>query len=361
MNCILNIFVIFKQIIFQILYIIFFYINKNKSRTILIIFTDCSNSYSNLLCLELELIRKNIPYKKTFNNKNLKNLFIISRSSIIFIDQSNYFLSYIKLYSFTQVIQCWHGGGLYKKVGFDNCENRNWSKIKRIYRNINFLNISDDKLKQFYSNMFHIDLSYILSFGLPRTDLLFQKNIMLEKRKFYNLYPELENKKICLYAPTFREKKGIREQPKLMDIESVNKNIAKRGYVLIFRSHPTLKYQHDNVVNVSHLDLDFILTVSDILITDYSSILFDFSYFKRPIILYIPDLKEYQEYDRRLYLKPSSLVGEKNICYYEQDIIKVIEKASYDVDIWSLYMDNCKGSSSKALINFALRLNEGKI
>lgn len=49
--------------------------------------------------------------------------------------------------------------------------------------------------------------------------------------------------------------------------------------MIIYRSHPTLKYNNNNIINVSDLELDFVLSISDILISDYSSIIFDYSFF----------------------------------------------------------------------------------
>lgn len=63
--------------------------------------------------------------------------------------------------------------------------------------------------------------------------------------------------------------------------------------MIIYRSHPTLKYNNNNIINVSDLELDFVLSISDILISDYSSIIFDYSFFRRPIVLFVPDLEEY--------------------------------------------------------------------
>ncbi|MBZ7933477.1 CDP-glycerol glycerophosphotransferase family protein [Campylobacter sp. RM10543] len=339
-----------KQIIFQCLYSIFFYINKNKRKNITVIYSNASKIYSNLACIENELKIKNIKYKISFNGKKLKDLFIISKASIIFIDQSNYFLSYIKINSSVKVIQCWHGGGLYKAIGFDNGMAH---KISRNYRNISFLNISDGKLKQNYSSMFNISAENITCFGLPRADLLFKKNILDEKKIFYELYPALKNKKICLYAPTFRERGKTREQVNLLNIESINNHL--KDYVIIYRKHPTLDEKCANIVDVSHLNLDFVLAITDILISDYSSIIFDFAYFKKPIILYVPDLENYKK-TRKLYLHPEELVGKNNVCYSEKEIISFIENASYEKDLWSDYMSDCKGNSSKQLIDFALTL-----
>ncbi|EAJ7288459.1 CDP-glycerol--glycerophosphate glycerophosphotransferase, partial [Campylobacter jejuni] len=291
-------------------------------------------------------------YKIILNNKSINNIKSIASSSVIIIDQSNYFLSHIKLFSSTKVIQLWHGGGLYKKVAFD--KTNYFKKNARIHRNISFLNISDEKLTKEYSRMFNVGKKNIISYGLPRTDLLFKRNSVEDKKKFFLLYPQINGKKICLYAPTFRENKHFKRNLKCFDIEKINKQLE--DYVIIYRSHPTLKYNNNNIINVSDLELDFVLSISDILISDYSSIIFDYSFFRRPIVLFVPDLEEYFVQKKQLYYHPCELVGDENVCYKQEELIKFIKQAVYKIDLWKSFMANCRGNSCQEVVKFIISL-----
>ncbi len=322
---------------------------------VLIIYSDASVLYSNLKEVEKRLSFYNITYKTIFNNKSINNIRLIANSSIIVIDQSNYFLSHIKLFAFTKVIQLWHGGGLYKKVAFDKYSNENNPKKNiRIYRNISFVNISDKKLKKDYSRMFNIDEKNIINYGLPRTDLLFKRNSIEDKKRFLSLYPQVNGKKICLYAPTFREDEHLKRYLQCFDVKKINEQL--QDYVIIYRSHPTLKYHNDDIINVSDFELDFVLSVSDMLISDYSSIIFDYSFFKRPILLFVPDLEEYFVQKKQLYYHPSELVGNENVCYKQEELIKFIKQAVYRIDLWQSFMGNCKGNSCHELVKFIITL-----
>ncbi|MCR6585064.1 CDP-glycerol glycerophosphotransferase family protein [Campylobacter insulaenigrae] len=344
--------ILLRSILFQIIYC-FYYFFSFKKNIVLIIHSDASTLYSNLREIERYFNNHNIQYKTIFNNKNIKNIHLIAKSSIIIIDQSNYFLSYIRLFSSTKVLQLWHGGGLYKKVAFDKISSKkSIKKITRIYRNISFLNISDVKLIDNYSHMFNIYKKNIISYGLPRTDLLFIRNTFDDKKKFLLMYPEIGNKKICLYAPTFRESDVKKRKSLDFDLKEVNKQL--QDHIIIYRAHPTLKVSKNtgDIIDVSDLELDFVLSVSDILISDYSSIIFDYSFFKRPIVLFVPDLEEYFIKNKQLYYHPSDLVGYNNVCYNGQDLVKVVEKAVYKIDLWNLFMSSCQGDSCEKLASF---------
>lgn len=347
----LKCYIIVKQVLFQIVYYFYYFLFSSK-KTLLIIYSNSSILYSNLKELEECLKKHSIKYKVIFNTKSINNIKYIANSSIIIIDQSNYFLSYIKLFPSTKVLQLWHGGGLYKKVAFDKILSLEGNKnITRIYRNISFLNISDKKLSNEYSRMFNIHKENIINYGLPRTDRLFSRDTLKDKKEFLLMYPEIGSKKICLYAPTFRE--DAKQQRKLLKIEE---NMAEQlqDYIIIYRAHPTLKISDNikGIIDVSNLELDFVLSITDILISDYSSIIFDYSFFKRPIVLYVPDLKEYFIKKKQLYFHPSELVGCSNVCYNSAELANVVKRATYEIDLWDSFMSNCKGNSCQQLVGF---------
>ncbi|ENQ6619583.1 CDP-glycerol glycerophosphotransferase family protein [Campylobacter lari] len=351
----LKCYIIVKQVLFQIVYYLYYFLFSSK-KTLLIIYSNSSILYSNLKELEKCLKKHSIKYKVIFNTKSINNIKHIANSSIIIIDQSNYFLSYIKLFPSTKVLQLWHGGGLYKKVAFDKILSLEGNKnITRIYRNISFLNISDKKLVNEYSRMFNIHKENIINYGLPRTDRLFSRDTLKDKKEFLLMYPEIGSKKICLYAPTFRE--DAKQQRKLLKIEE---NMAEQlqDYIIIYRAHPTLKISDNikGIIDVSNLELDFVLSITDILISDYSSIIFDYSFFKRPIVLYVPDLKEYFIKKKQLYFHPSELVGCSNVCYNSTELANVVKRATYKIDLWDSFMSNCKGNSCQQLVGFIKNL-----
>ena len=335
----------------KIFVFIFSFVKKDG---ITLVFSNTSLAYSNLSCVQNALNLRKIPYKVCKNNKSLPTLFLLLKSKIILLDQSNFFLSHLRLDKDSIVIQLWHGGGLYKKVAFDIVKNaQDFKRAKRIHKNTSFVNISDEKLKADYARMFGVKESQILSFGLPRIDPFFQMDFTKNKQEFLQKYPALKGKKIYLYAPTFRETHKKRAGEILLDVQKINQTFNDK--VIIVRSHPSLKLDNQNFINVSDEPLEWILSISDALISDYSSIVFDFAFFHRQILLYVPDLEDYLASNRPLYRTPEELVGRENVAYTQEELILAMQQATPH-RLWEEYMESCKGDSSAKVVDFMLKL-----
>ncbi|MDR7073366.1 CDP-glycerol glycerophosphotransferase family protein [Fictibacillus barbaricus] len=148
----------------------------------------------------------------------------------------------------------------------------------------------------------------IFEHGIPRNDLLFQKNEQksVEIKKRLNIQ---QDSKILLYAPTFR--KNNRLDVYDLDFSQIEQKLSNKfggEWLVLVKLHPHLVSQSsqltfgENVVDVtSYDDVQELLLISDVLISDYSSLIFDFSITQRPCFLYVPDLLEYTNNDRDLY------------------------------------------------------------
>ena len=147
----------------------------------------------------------------------------------------------------------------------------------------------------------------IFECGTPRNDIFFRKcPIKDEIKDKLNID---RNKKIILYAPTFRKNEGLEvynvDYKKI--IEAAKERFSGEWIVLV-KLHPHLISESsklvvgENVVDVTKYDdIQELLSVSDMLISDYSSLIFDFALTNRPCFLYTPDLDRYISNDRGLY------------------------------------------------------------
>jgi len=154
--------------------------------------------------------------------------------------------------------------------------------------------------------------------GSPRSDGAFCNDNYIKIRKYYHIK---DTDKIILYAPTFRHKKGtsygIDEQYIDIDFGAICKELKGKyneNYVFLLRLHPAVKqfvskYEIDNnVINVSeYSDAEELVAAADILISDYSSVMFEAAFIKRPIFLYAPDLDEYLKNERQLLIDYNDL------------------------------------------------------
>lgn len=202
----------------------------------------------------------------------------------------------------------------------------------------------------------------IFEHGSPRNDLLFQHNHNLKKMIFNRLEISTKNK-IVLYAPTFRKNNNL-------EIYQYNYNILLKTlrqrfggtWTMLIKLHPHLLStanrfaEFENVINVtSYDDIQELLAVSDVLISDYSSLIFDYSLTKRPCFLYTPDFEDYIIKDRNLYfdLKELPFISAMS----EEDLYcKII---SFDLENYKqssqTFLDTTgsfeNGHASKALMN----------
>ena len=201
--------------------------------------------------------------------------------------------------------------------------------------------------------------------GYPRNDFLYNytnKDIKNIKEK---LGIDTTNKKIILYAPTWRDnqhKSGIGYTYKTeIDFDLLQKELGQ-DFIILFRAHYFVSNSFDFekykgfVYNVSDIDdINELYAISDILITDYSSVFFDYANLKRPIIFYMYDLDEYKENIHDFYIDLKELPG--NIIKTEEKLINEIKNIcssfKYDENYKKFndkytYLDD--GQSSKRVV-----------
>ena len=160
----------------------------------------------------------------------------------------------------------------------------------------------------FVSNIIKKSFLYektVLKLGYPRTDILFTNNNENDILKLKNKMGLPLDKKVILYAPTWRYKNKFEL---MLDLQSLKENLSEE-YILIFRLHHysasvwTPPIDNEFIYNFSDYDsVEELYLISDLLITDYSSVMFDYSILDRPIILFTYDLEEYRDKIRGLYV-----------------------------------------------------------
>ena len=215
-------------------------------------------------------------------------------------------------------IQTWHGMGP-KKSEKDSCDTLTELYVQKAIKDCNQtdLMISGSKWQTEWIKKSTWYTGDILEVGTPRDDCFFHKNEYKERRKrVYTTYRINHDKKLILYAPTFRSACEIAQNS--IDVDALIKACsAKFGqeYVLLLRLHPNVagkplpeiyaKHISKKVFNATlYPDMQDLLCASDVLITDFSSVSTEFVMQDKPCFLYIPD---YKSYDRGLYFKPEEM------------------------------------------------------
>jgi CDP-ribitol ribitolphosphotransferase len=350
----------FKYKLFAIIFNIFNFFPIKKDE---ISFIIEGNSFDgNLKHIKEELdtrgyFKYNFIYKDKFSFNNIKSFkfffemiffllefFIIktyklAKSKYIFLNDNFFPMAYMNFSEDTLVIQIWHAPGAFKKFGFEILEDNNIKDLfKLIGSKINYLFISSNNVSEIYQNAFCVDKNKVLALGTPRIDYYFNKdnnnseNIMKIKNKFEKIYPEIKDKKIVLYAPTFRTNKKLNNNIS----NHFNGDLFQRDlgdkYCLFFKSHPKFNISKiDNSIDVSeHENLQELLLISDILITDYSSVMVEYSILSKPIIFYPFDLNYYYNHERGFYFDYNNVPGP--IAKNTMDIINIIQNNDFDIE-----------------------------
>ncbi|NBI63073.1 glycosyltransferase [Clostridiales bacterium] len=235
-------------------------------------------------------------------------------SRVIVTDDYVKYLGMYDLKDKQKVIQLWHACGLFKKFGLDH-PSQDIEKERKIHGRYDYVPVSSGGLQDGYASAFGIDPRKIVPLGVPRTDMLLDKRGTDSMRQdFYERHESLKGKKIVLYAPTFREKgtKRIEYKPRI-NWQQLSQSLDK-DVVLIIKNHPVMKYdllkgkKFPNIKNMNSESTHVLMLASELLITDYSSVIFEYALLDKPIIFYCPD---YQHYERDFYLNfPEDLAGE---------------------------------------------------
>lgn len=206
-------------------------------------------------------------------------------------------------------IGTWHGTPL-KKIGKDSLDNIPNSTIcKCLSYTISGCEYTERKLASAFGN----DMT-IKRIGTPRNDIFFKE---INKNKICNKLKIPTDKKILLFAPTFRGDVSLSGPQQIQDIDWFKlNNILKEKFggewSIVVRVHPhvlsEIKFDSNSGLINGNIgdDMAEYLSITDILITDYSSSFFDFMLSKRPSFLYTPDISSYSG-ERGLYININSL------------------------------------------------------
>lgn len=196
-------------------------------------------------------------------------------------------------------INTWHGGGAYKKIE-NNKPDANWATRKRAQNCAENISLFVSTCRAATDNIIHDAFLYrgeVMEVGMPRNDKIIRKETKEQTEKVKKIFGIKPEDKIVLFAPTYR--------PQAADItlnaDKVLENLGKDGSCWYFmrRAH---RYQDGYQINIigkhileagNYPDMQELLCAADVLITDYSSCIWEYSFLGRPCFLYTPDLEEY--------------------------------------------------------------------
>ena len=271
----------------------------------------------------------------------------------------------------TRVVQLWHACGVFKKFGY-SFEEKNGgpsairNKLFPMHYTYTDVMVSSPDVIPYYAEAFRCDPDIIKPLGVPRSDIFFDPVfIRTAARKLTKIFPEIGKRKIILYAPTYR---GSGNHGKyiidIFDYTHLAEAIAGQ-YVLLTKYHPLTakiinRENEKKMPDAFVYDVTNILTIeeamcaADVLISDYSSLISEYSLLERPMIFFAYDLEQYNGGDRGFYFPYRDFVPGP-IAEDMDSLIQAIINAELEINRQRIkvfrdkFMSACDGHSARRI------------
>lgn len=192
----------------------------------------------------------------------------------------------------TKVVQLWHSGGLLKKSGYDTTEDiPKMYKGGSVYKNYDLLTVSALCCVPVFTKTMRLAPGVVQATGISRSDCYYDEAWnQANREEFYRKYPDAKGKKVILWAPTFR---GNAAMPTLCGMEEIQRAMKETSdrYYWVIKLHPHL--EEKGMKSNCDLPSEKIFAVADLLITDYSSVLFDYMVYEKPFLFFAPDFDSF--------------------------------------------------------------------
>lgn len=259
-------------------------------------------------------------------------MYNIATSKVVVLDSYCICISILKHKRNLKVVQMWHAMGAFKKFGYSILDQKEGSsskiaKLMRMHKNYDYVFTSSEKCKNDFAEAFNASLDKMVVMPLPSVDLITKpKYLKSSKKRVLEKYPDINKKKVILYAPTFRKNKSIKKE-----IQRLINEVNFKKYNLVIKLHPLSKtiIEDERVIFDKDLSTIDMAVVSDYVITDYSAVVFEIALLNKPIFFYAFDKDSYFD-ERNFYIDfDKDMPG--MISMNPKEIIEAIEGNDFDL------------------------------
>lgn len=305
--------------------------------------------------LDYKIVDLYVDYQKESYLKTIKAMILFmkyyAKARYVFICDNFLPVASCKKRKETTVIQLWHAGGILKKYAYDTEDDIPPFYKGNVFKNYDFLTVSAKCCIPVYNRAMRQPEGVVHATGLSKTDRFFDAAYIDKcKMQFLEMHPEHKEKKLILWAPTFRGKASDPYVIGLEEIRTLQQQLGDKWHIII-KAHPHV----DSKGKVSNCDIptEQLLPVADLLIVDYSSVLFDYVLLNKPMVLFAPDLEHYER-ERGFYIDYRSIPGTLALdgSKLKESVIKELEE--FDVEKIKIfknkYMGACDGKATNRIL-----------
>jgi CDP-ribitol ribitolphosphotransferase / teichoic acid ribitol-phosphate polymerase len=231
---------------------------------------------------------------------------LLATADVILLDDFQPAIYHLEPAPGQRIIQLWHASGAFKTVGYSRVGKPGGpSPFSRRHKNYTHATVSGGHDVPYYAEAFGLPEERVVPTGIPRMDRFFDESQQAAGREqAHRLFPQIDGRMAILFAPTFRGR-GPRDawyDYERIDWPALHAACESRDAAVVVKMHPFVaepapipEALRDRIVDGTHtpIDVNDLLLAVDLLVTDYSSIVFEYSVLQRPMLFFAYDLDEY--------------------------------------------------------------------
>ncbi|MCR2037850.1 CDP-glycerol glycerophosphotransferase family protein [Adlercreutzia caecimuris] len=321
------------------------------------------------LHLEFVTLEQNRVRFKDYYQNCIEFVRTLATAQYVFLNDASNIVSCVPLREETKVVQLWHACGAFKKWGMSTADllfggTREDILRHPFYKNLSLVTVSSPEVAWAYEEaMILQDTPEIIkALGVSRTDVFFDPVYVSRQRaKVRRKVEGIADRKVILYAPTFRGRVAKAKGPDALDLAEMRATLGD-DYVVLIKHHPFVKKRprvpeecSDFAYDVTQqFSIDTLLCAADVCISDYSSLVFEYSLFERPMAFFAFDKDEYDDW-RGFYYDYETLTPGP-VCETTGQIIEYVQglKDGFDPtevrEFKEKFMRSCDGRSTTRII-----------
>lgn len=291
---------------------------RPKESTVLFLKENGEEPTENLAAVRDRMVERGLEeafpvierYRNTFTSRQslgawLKDIDAIARSRYIFIDDYCPVFNFIEPDRDTVLTQVWHAGVGFKSVGYARFGiSGSPDPYQSAHRRYDYALVGNEQLRDIYAEVFGIEQEALLATGMPRLDHFLDADRQASTREdLLGRYPWMSQGRVIVFAPTFRgagQKTAYYPYDTFIDYRALWEMCERTNSYFVFEMHhfiderPEISPQYaDRLFDLSDERLSELLSVADVLVTDYSSCFYDCLLLEKPVVFYVPDKVEY--------------------------------------------------------------------
>ena len=244
--------------------------------------------------------------KVSYLLRTMRGMYYLRTSRLVVVDNAYLPVHVAPHRPGTTVVQVWHAVSAVKRFGLDTLTPPAEPERTFLHRHYDYVVVSSEGVRAVYAAALRTPVERVLALGTPRTDVFFDQAVMeATRRRLLDAHPTLAGRRVILHAPTLRGRGSQKASAAALDPGRLRSRLPP-DFALVLKVHPNVDPAsvptagYDLVADPT-AEINELLMFTDILVTDYSSAIFEFALLRRPIVVLAGDLAEYAR-DPGVYL-----------------------------------------------------------